>query len=239
MLSLWEKGTRLPKVKEVAAILGCLSIIGDERDRILELAEHAHEPNWLEKVMPNAPQDLTSYIEYERTATEITVWHPLLIPGLLQSGDYARAAIASDRRNREEVDKRLLVRMARREVLGSLSRFQALIGEAALRQRVGGPTAMIDQLEHLLTTTERANVDIRVVPNGTDFHPGLGGAFTLLDFDTLRPIVHYEHYRGAAYIYDEDQVADYRKAAKSIASLALSERDIHSLIREVIAELET
>lgn len=238
MLSLWEKGTRLPKVKEVAAILGCLSIIGAERDRILELAEHAHEPNWLEKVMPNAPQSLTSFIEYERTATEIISWHPSLVPGLLQSGAYARTAIAYGYRDREEVDKRLLVRMGRKEVLRSLTSFRATVSEAVLRAGIGGQTAMVDQLDHLLTASEQANISLRVVPLGTSFHPGLNGPFSILDFADLRPIVFCEHFRGSAYIYDEDQVAEYRKAARDIANLALSEQDTRSLIREVIAELE-
>ncbi|QWF79795.1 helix-turn-helix domain-containing protein [Amycolatopsis sp. CA-230715] len=238
MLSLWEKGTRVPKVKEVAAILGCLSIVGAERDRILELAEHAHEPDWLEKVMPNAPLSLTSYIECERTATGIATWHPLLIPGLLQSGDYARAVIAAKRRSREEVDKRLLVRMARKEVLGSLTSYRATIGEAALRASIGGPTVMIDQLDHLLTVAERANVSLRVMPLGMDYHQGLCGPFSILDFANLRPIVFSENLGSNVYLYDEEQVAEYRKAAKDITNLALSEQDSCSLIRDVIADLE-
>ena len=84
-LSNWELGLRVPKVEEVALLLGRMQVSVEERTRLLELAENAREPNWLERDMPDAPPILTTLAEYERTAAAIFSWQPMLVHGLLQT----------------------------------------------------------------------------------------------------------------------------------------------------------
>jgi transcriptional regulator with XRE-family HTH domain len=96
-LSNWELGLRVPKVEEVALLLGQLRVGAEERKRLLELAEHAREPNWLEATV--AP-DVAAHAEFERAATAVFTWQPILMPGLLQTEDYIRALVALPRRTR-------------------------------------------------------------------------------------------------------------------------------------------
>ncbi|QRP46745.1 helix-turn-helix transcriptional regulator [Amycolatopsis sp. FDAARGOS 1241] len=89
----WETGLRVPKESEVGLLAGCLRMTVEERDRLGELARNAREPNWLESVVPGAPNEAAVYAECERTASAMFNWQPLLIPGLLQTGDYVRASL--------------------------------------------------------------------------------------------------------------------------------------------------
>jgi hypothetical protein len=239
-LSHWESGTRVPKIEQVALLLGALRVEPAERKRLLELARNAREPNWLEHSIPGISPRLSAFIEYERTASAIFAWEPLLIPGLLQTPDYVRTILAAAGRPRAEEELRIKVRLMRQEVLTGRdpSPYTALLAETALRQRRGGAEIMAPQLRHLAELAQRRNVSLRVLPDNEDFHPGLNGSFVIFDFADLPPIVFLEQYRGSAYLYDEQQVADYRAAQRAMAALALSEQESCALVREVIADLE-
>ncbi|MGW4061817.1 helix-turn-helix domain-containing protein [Amycolatopsis sp. NPDC004747] len=239
-LSHWESGTRVPKTEQVALLLGALRVDPVERKRLLELASNAREPNWLEHSIPGISPRLSAFIEYERTASAIFAWEPLLIPGLLQTPDYVRTILAAAGRSRAEEELRIKVRLMRQEVLDgwNSSPYTALLAETALRQRRGGAEIMVPQLRHLAEMAQRRNVSVRVLPDNEDFHPGLNGSFVIFDYADLPPIVFLEQYRGSAYLYDEQQVADYRAAQRAMAALALSEQESCVLIRGVIADLE-
>ena len=90
-ISTWESGKRVPKIEEVATILGALVVEPGERARLLELARNATEPNWLEQHAPA----ISAFVEYERTASAMAQWSPGLIPGLLQTPAYIRALFAA------------------------------------------------------------------------------------------------------------------------------------------------
>jgi transcriptional regulator with XRE-family HTH domain len=239
-LSHWESGTRVPKIEQVALLLGALRVEPAERKRLLELARNAREPNWLEHSIPGISPRLSAFIEYERTASAIFAWEPLLIPGLLQTPEYVRTILAAAGRPRAEEELRIKVRLMRQEVLTGRdpSPYTALLAETALRQRRGGAEIMAPQLRHLAELAQRRNVSLRVLPDNEDFHPGLNGSFVIFDYADLPPIVFLEQYRGSAYLYDEQQVADYRAAQRAMAALALSEQESCALVGEVIADLE-
>lgn len=237
-LSNWELGLRVPKVEEVALLLGQLRVSVEERGRLFELAEHAREPNWLEKEMPDAPAILTTLAEYERTAASIFSWQPMVVHGLLQTPDYARAILAYGGSPAQLVEQRLRVRTIRQAAIREYRAPECsiLLGESALRQPIGGPEIHLDQLRHLLELPRR--LAVRIVPFGGGFHPGLNGSFSVFEYSDLPAIVFLDQHRGSAYIYDEDQVADYKSAAKTMASLALSADESRAFIEGVITELE-
>ena len=116
-LSLWEKGQRLPSVEDVSAILALLQVTGEKRDRIRTLARHAREPNWLASSNADLPFALTTRLDLESTATTITAWSPLIVPGLLQTADYIRSIMDNSPVTVEQADKRLRVRLGRQRIL--------------------------------------------------------------------------------------------------------------------------
>src|SRR4051794_17854162 len=80
-LSNWEYGKRIPKVEQVALLLGVLVVEPGERARLLDLAGNAREPSWLEKAVPGVAPSAGTYAEYERAAEAMFDWEPAVIPG--------------------------------------------------------------------------------------------------------------------------------------------------------------
>jgi transcriptional regulator with XRE-family HTH domain len=230
-ISNWERGKRVPKIEEVATILGALRVEPAERERLFDLARNANEPNWL------AP---ATFIEYERTASAMAQWAPSLVPGLLQTPAYIRALFATTPRTKSDVEKQVMIRLARREVLADRHAlpYRTFLGEALLRQNVGDREVMAEQLRHIVVVARARNVSVRVLPEACGYHPGLYGPFVLFDFADLPPIVYSELYRGNGYVYNRDHVADYRAAFERMSALALDEFASERLIQGVLAELE-
>lgn len=235
-LSQWINGRRVPRVEDVAALLTRLDVTGADRERILELAHNASDTNWLTAGVPGISQQLAGVMECERTASNFVDWSPDLVPGLLQTGDYARTILAG-LAPRTDVETRVTLRVGRRDVLTRAEeplRFTALIGETAISHCIGSPAVRAHQLRHLLKTAELDNVTIRVVPLSNDWHPGRMGPFSLYDFPRAPSIVHLEHHRSGVFLYDEDDVAEYKAAAGVLCERAMSPEDTAEFIAKHI-----
>ncbi len=239
-VSHWETGRRIPTPEDVASLLTAAGITGAEKQRVIELARHASEPNWLTVGMPGIPQQLAGAVECERAASSIVEWAPMGLPGLLQTGDYARAIAAASGLPSYELEQRVVLRLARREVLTRRDPvvFHALVGEDALRDKIGTPEVMEEQLRYLLELAERENITIQIVPPRIGWHPGIAGPFVLYDFPEAPSVVHFEHFSSGAFVPDEDDVLAYRKAVDSIRAVALGQKDSTKLMAEILDELE-
>ncbi|MEV0050866.1 DUF5753 domain-containing protein [Saccharopolyspora shandongensis] len=183
---------------------------------------------------------MAALLDFERKASHITDVSPLLIPGLLQTGDYARAIMVTGEVPAAEVETRVLVRVGRREVLTrrNPAKLLALVGETAIRQKIGDLQVTLDQLQHLLTVAEWPNVDLHVIPSATGWHPALEGPFFLIDFDDEQPIVHLENRRAALFFHEEADVAAYRIAVDRVMRLAMDPAESMKFIAGVSRELE-
>jgi len=241
MISLWENGHRVPNVEQVAMILAAVRVAPDERERILSLARNVEEPNWLTVGIEGLPQQLAGAIECERAASSIVEWIPLGVPGLLQTSDYARAVKRSDDLPEKDVELRVMVAAGRRDVITRVNdpvRFEALLSQATLSEPVGSPEVMADQLRHLNLLGSRANVTVRVVPQGIGWHPGWAGPFILFEFPDAPPVVHFEHYSSGAFVPTEHDVAAYRTALDRLRDLARSPEESADLIAKAAHEME-
>jgi transcriptional regulator with XRE-family HTH domain len=234
MLSQWERGTRVPPVEVVARILGYLQVDKRTSDRILHLAKHAKEPNWLDSNPSDLPQALTGIMEYERTATTITAWSLGIVPGLLQTADYARAVLGNSQISLEEADTRLVIRLDRQKILYQRDPVQltVFVAEGAIRELVGTEDIMSDQMDHLLNAVEQQNISLRIVPLNAGYHPGMLGPFSIYEFASVSPIVYLEHSFACAFLHDAEGVGRYRALAKLLADKALSEEASQELLRE-------
>ncbi|MFR9730741.1 helix-turn-helix domain-containing protein [Saccharopolyspora sp. MS10] len=239
-VSHWETGRRVPAAEDVASLLAVAGVTGPERRRLLDLARHAGEPNWLTVGMPGIPQQLAGAVECERSASAIVEWAPMAIPGLLQTSEYARAVCAAGGLAPREAERRVAVRTRRREVVTgpSPASFTALIGEDSLFDGIGGAEVMRDQLRWLLVLAERDNITVQVVPPRIGWHPGLAGPFVLYDFPDAPAVVHFEHYSSGAFVPDDDDVRAYRHAVRRITELALSPAETADLIERTAGRLE-
>src|SRR3569833_162300 len=234
LVSQWELGMRVPPVEEVARILGYLRADRATTTRILFLAKHAKDPNWLDSNPADLPAALTGVMQCERSASLITNWSPLIIPGLLQTPDYARALLAASDIKVADVDARLVARLDRQRILSGHDpvRLNAIVSELAIREEVGDANVMSDQVDHLLTLAVTSNISVRIVPASVGYHPGKIGMFTLYDFADALSIVLLEHYHASGLVHDSAGTAPYQKLVKLLSRKALSEEASQVLLRE-------
>lgn len=240
-VSHWETGRRIPDVEDVAAFLAVLGVVGAEKERILDLARNAAEPNWLTVGMPGIPQQLAGAWECERAASSIVQWTPMVIPGLLQTSDYARAIATANRFSDQEIESRVMVRGSRREVITRRNdpvAFEALICEVAVREVIGDVDVMAEQLRWLGDMAKRKNVTVRVVPLGVGWHPGFAGPFILYDFPDAPPVIHFEHHSSGAFVPDADDVQAYRGAVDRLREIAMTPTASSRFIAEAAKEME-
>ncbi|MEV6871974.1 Scr1 family TA system antitoxin-like transcriptional regulator [Amycolatopsis sp. NPDC051128] len=234
LLSQWELGIRVPPVEEVARILGYLRVGRAVTNRILYLAQHAKDFNWLDSNPSDLPAALTAVIQCERSASLITNWSPLIIPGLLQIPDYARALLTASGIKPEDADARLVVRLNRQRILfgNEPVRLNAIISELAIREVVGDAAIMSDQIDHLVALADTSNISVRIVPADAGYHPGKIGMFTIYDFEADPAIVLLEHYHASGFVNELDAIASYRKLVKLLLGKALTEDASQALLRE-------
>lgn len=240
-LSRWETGDRYPKSADIARILTTLGVTGEKYDEILDLAKETNGSHWLAVSLPEQRQQLSGLLEFERTATTITHAAPLLIPGLLQSTAYVRAIMTSGGVPPEEVETRIAVRVGRRELIMRKEQpvhLRAAIGEAALRQVIGGPEVMTWQLDHLLQLCELDNVDVHVVPFTRGWHPALEGLFVLIESDQAPPVVHLEARNTGLFLHEPGDIEIYRDAAETVFKAALDPAKSKRCISRIRKDME-
>jgi len=238
-LNRFELGRAIPEPKVVAQILRLYGVEGQRHESLVQLAREAHERGWWETLGVFTG----SYVGLEDEASFLRLWRPLLIPGLFQTEDYARALIeaALAEWSPPEVEKRVRARIARQTLLGrpNAPQVHAVIGEGVLRQEVGGRDVLHEQLRRLLEITrKRPNVILQVLPFGAGASVGLEGAFTHLEFpEEVDPDVSYiEDLSGEQYIESVDGNRRLRLAHDRIADQALSIEASAEMIADIVKE---
>jgi len=183
----YEKGETRPQPAVVAAMLDAYGATAAERDELLEMARDARKRGWWHRHRQTLKPGFDSYIGLEAAASIVRTYEAQVVPGLLQAEGYARALIESTSMNvmPAEVEERLGVRLSRQDLITrSTDRVQiiAVLDEAVLRRRVGGPGIMRDQILHLIAMARLPNVEIRVLPFDAGAHAAMDGPFCLLSF---------------------------------------------------------
>ncbi|MBD3544464.1 DUF5753 domain-containing protein [Streptomyces sp. JV180] len=173
-------------------------------------------------------EQLHRLLDLEAAAHHIHGWHPTLMPGMLQTADYARAAIraSAPALPPHDVEKRATGRTVRIDTLGRAAGRTArfVIGEAVLRQPVGGLATLAAQLDHLMTLLAlRPTLDVRVLPQG-EAHPGLYGPFTVYQGRPGRTVF-IEHLAGTAVINTPERALSFIHASDNVGERAASPVD--------------
>jgi transcriptional regulator with XRE-family HTH domain len=179
-----ETAKTKPTLTGITAMLDLYGVDSGTRAALMELAKNAWRRGWwtdYSDVFRGA------YVALEDDASRIDEWSPQVIPGLLQTDEYAREVIRAGWPGDEAgVNRRVQARMARKALLGRQEppapQLNAVLDEAVLRRPLGGPDVMRGQLHALLDAARRPNVDIRVLPFDAGTHAGLDGPFIILGF---------------------------------------------------------
>lgn len=241
-LSRWETGDRIPSPDQVAQYLTRLEVIGDPYEEIMELTRATDEPRWLAISLPEQRQQFDALLDFEQRATMLTNLAPLLIPGLLQTSEYIRSIMSAGELPGHEMPRRLALRIGRRDVLTRREpkpvRLAAFVGEGALRQLIGTRAVMAEQLRYLQDAMKWPNVDLRVVPFDSGWHPALEGSCLVIDSDESQPVVHLNLRDSMLFLHEEDDVNRYRQAIEKVERVALNPQDSAKVIAGYIQQWE-
>ncbi|MFI6207343.1 helix-turn-helix domain-containing protein [Streptomyces sp. NPDC051041] len=186
---------------------------------------------------------MVEYVALEDIATSVRTWQLAIVPGLLQTPDYARAlAIGNGHwEDVDEIEPFVESRMARQARLHGETPLElwAVVHEAALRQLVGGREVMREQLGHLLDTARRPNVKLQVLPFIAGAHPGMTSAFTIVSFAEpgALDVVHVDTTSSAVWLESDTDAAHHNTLFDRITRLSLAQRNSVELIDGILKEM--
>jgi transcriptional regulator with XRE-family HTH domain len=190
-----------------------------------------------------ALSDMVERVALEDIATHVRTWQQSIVPGLLQTADYARAVAVGNGQwdDPDDIEPFVESRMARQVRLTGERPLQlwAVLHEAVLRQLVGGRQVMRDQLGHLLDAGRAANVKVQVLPYLAGAHPGMTSAFTIVSFAEPGSIdvVHMDTTSSTLWLESEHDAAREGAVFDRLVRLSLAQHSSAALIDGIRKEM--
>ncbi|MER7005279.1 helix-turn-helix transcriptional regulator [Dactylosporangium sp. NPDC000555] len=211
-ISRIETGQTGVTPRDVRDMLDIYGVDPDYADQLLKFAREARQKGWWQlygDVLTGA------YVGLEAAADHIRSYEALVVPGLLQTEEYAQAMIHAARPDigAAEVEKRVRVRMSRQSLLSQDDPIDlwVVLDEAVLHRPVGGGAVMRRQLEHLSLVATWPNVTLQVLPFSAGAHAGMDGAFTMLLYDESagQNFVFASNAAGGLFLEKDDELQRY------------------------------
>jgi transcriptional regulator with XRE-family HTH domain len=243
-IELHRIGVKQADLRDLLALYG----VGEAyRDELLALARESRLRGAVGRAAASFPQ-VATYLYAEAEAESVWNWEPQIIPGLLQTRDYARAVrelwLEMFPGPLSETDRWAETRLLRQQVLTRDPPLQlsVIIEESVLGRRFGDRAVMRQQLEHLAEASELPNVEVRIYPMNGEHPPLATGAFSYMQFPQvhdvpLHDIVSVEHLEGTYDLEDDDHTYMYRVAFEYLMDGAFGPERSRSLISSTAAEI--
>ncbi|GAA5048859.1 helix-turn-helix transcriptional regulator [Nocardia callitridis] len=218
---------------------------------LVGLAQQAHVKSWWHEFGELIPENFSVYVGLESSARTLTAYQPDLVPGLLQTVDYARilASIASPTDSAAELAGRAQIKVRRQSIVTrsrTPATLEVVVHEAAIRRVVGNPQVMAAQLRHMADASTMPNVTIRVLPfaAGTPLGASIS-PFVILAFGEssngkpVEPtVVYLENLLGDLYLEKPVAVDRYYHAHQALQAKALNEVATREAFRKIAREYE-
>lgn len=243
-ISRLETGRVGFKDRDIADLLTFYGVT-DEADRqaMRDLAARANAQGWWHDYSDVLPTWFEAYVGLEEAATQIRAYEVQFIPGLLQTGEYARAVTLLGHPNApgRDIDRRVGLRLARQVVFTRPipPNIWVVLDEAVLRRPIGGPEVMRAQIRHLIEMSQRPNVTIQIVPFNAGGHAAAGGPFSILRFAEydLPDVVYLEQLASSLYLDKQEIVDSYLmvmdRLAVEAATPTTSTRTMRTLLKNL------
>jgi hypothetical protein len=210
----------------------------EDRGRLRDLARNGRVRAWWTPYRSSMPDPYDEYLALEAEAVLISEWEAQMVPGLLQTDEYARAVIevGADVEDTETIQRRLALRMARQAVLtrDPPPTLRIILDEAVLHRVVGGPGVLHRQLGRLAEASRRPGVELLILPFSAGAHAGQAESFMVLEFEsgTRAPVVHIEGLTGGLFRVKPGEVEVYQDALDDLRERALAAEESRTVIAE-------
>jgi transcriptional regulator with XRE-family HTH domain len=245
-VSRLENGRYGVRANEVGILLDVYQVTEPEtREALATLAREGKRRVWWQPYSDVISQRYASFISFEAEAVSIRNFESSLVPGLLQTADYARALIRQLRPDAtpEVVNALVDVRMARQNAALQREdplRIWAIVDEGTLRRRIGSQATMAKQLQQLVAASREPNVTLQVTPFAAGAHAGVHGSFAILEFPIRGDldVVYTEALTSSLYLERDNDVAAYDQAFDRLRAAALDVAPSRRLVAQIAKELE-
>jgi transcriptional regulator with XRE-family HTH domain len=245
-ISRLENGRRGASQVDILRLCEFYEVDSDERLRLTELAAEGKQRAWWQPF--SLPY--SDYVGLESEAASISDFALAIVPGLLQTPDYARALLRAGVQGWEPrvVEERVDARIARQRRLSSGTTpagkarptFEAVLDESVLHRVVGSPAVMLAQLRQVHEMSQLPNVTIRIVPYDAGSVPSGVNKFVILRFaqDNISDIVLIEDLTTHRYLDDPGEVETYTATFATLVALAASPAASEDMILAEVAAYE-
>lgn len=244
MVSRFETAEYPIRRGDVLALLDLYGVSEERtRDGLLQLSDDVWRKGWWDAYSNDIDRRFIDLLWLDSRAERLRTYEAMLVPGLLQTREYAETLIrnvATADTPEEKIERMIGLRMTRQQILGGDGpvSFATVVDESVLRRVIGNPEVMRGQLTKLLEVAERPNVEVRVLPLRRGAHAGLDGSFWLYEMPDLYPDVAYvDNLAGAVYVEDDAAVDRFRQAYHQLSAAALDGKESAALIVAAAKEL--
>lgn len=233
-----ESGEIKPRTGDVLELLLAYDVSheGEPGKSLLALARELRQSGWWQRLGALSGRYAT-FIAYEAEAAELRNFEPTMIPGLLQTEDYARAVNSVGREtDAEAIEQRVKARLTRQEVLTrkpSPLRLHAILSEATLLFEVGGAEVLRAQLEHVVGLAGRPNITVQVLRFAAGATLADRGGFAILSFERDEPPLGYvETPAGELFLESPREIERLTAVFDHLKTLAMSPAESIKFIKE-------
>jgi len=242
-ISRLETGRVGFKDRDIADLLTFYGVTDEtERQAMRDLASRANKQGWWHDYSDVLPPWFEAYVGLEEAATQVRAYEVQFVPGLLQTGDYARSVTLLGYPNApgRELDRRVGLRLMRQAVFTRPEppNFWVVLDEAVLRRPIGGVDIMRAQVRHLIEMSQRPNVTIQIVPFLAGGHAAAGGPFSILRFaeHDLPDVVYLEQLTSSLYLDKPEIVDNYLMVMDRLAVEAMTPANSIKTMKTLLKE---
>lgn len=241
-----ETGAVGISTNDLRALLGLYGIDNAARiGELIDLARASRQPSWSNKYKGVISSQYLQYIEYEEAAASLRMYGPLLIPGLLQSEEYATTVIQTlgDPDFSEEIVRaRVEVRLRRQQLLerSAPPELDCIFDEAVIRRAIGEQHVAHGQIARLIDLGNRPNINIGIVPFSAGLHRGLLEPFIILEFHEPddSDVLYLESSRDSILSHDEaGEITSYREVFEQLRDISLAPADSLALLASIADQI--
>jgi hypothetical protein len=231
-----ENGQQCISAADLASLLVIYKVKGRDRGELLHLVDRQDEPGRWILESPTAP---TPLMRLEADATSFVSVETLLIPGLLQTAEYACALMKTESSSPEQVQSRVERRLLRQQRVLDKAKpptFDIILDEAVLHRPLGGHAVMARQLRALLEAADRPNVRLRVVSSEVSPNAGFHQSVYLLGFARGETVAHLESKGSVLYVEDKQNIENLQRYVAKLGMAALDTAKSVDLVAKLARE---
>jgi transcriptional regulator with XRE-family HTH domain len=234
-VSRMETGQVSLKPRDLRAMLTLYEVSGARQEELLELARQARRRGWW-----HGHSDIVgTFAKLEAAAASIRSYEALVVPGLLQTEEYARVVLRMGLPDMPDhvIERKVKFRMARQSHLlreADPPAIWVVLDEAVLRRPIGGHAIMREQFRRLVLAVQQPNVRLQVLPFSVGEHPGIGGSFAIVSFtEPDDQIVYLEQSERIVYPENAADISRYKLAFERLQAAAADPAESSGLLTKL------